>query len=67
MKKIFLMFAFVATVFVANAQENPSTGDYFDGLTRPLTFNRMIPPHALEVHSVKRYISFFRPLSAMWI
>ena len=54
MKKIILMFAFVATVFAANAQEtvvstNPSTGDYFDGLTRPLTFNRMIPPHALEV------------------
>ena len=49
MIKIFLMFAFVATVFAANAQENPSMGDYFDGLTRPLTFNRMIPPHALEV------------------
>lgn len=54
MKKFFLMFAFVATVFAANAQEtevsiNPSTGDYFNGLTRPLTFNRMIPPHALEV------------------
>jgi len=54
MKKVFLMFAFVATVFAANAQEtevsaNPSTGDYFDGLTRPLTFNRMIPPYALEV------------------
>lgn len=49
MKKILLMFAFVATVFAANAQENPSTGDYFDGFTRPLTFNRMIPPHALEV------------------
>ena len=26
-----------------------SKGDYFDGLTRPLTFNRMIPPYALEV------------------
>lgn len=59
MKKIFLIFAFVATVFVANAQEttvnetvtttSPSTGDYYQGLTRPLTFNRMIPPHALEV------------------
>ncbi len=59
MKKIFLMFAFVATVFAANAQEttvnetltrtSPSTGDYYQGLTRPLTFNRMIPPHALEV------------------
>ena len=47
-------------VFTANAQEvveekttvtqtNPSTGDYFEGLTRPLTFNRMIPPYALEV------------------
>ena len=23
--------------------------DYFDGLTRPVTFNRMIPPYALEV------------------
>ncbi len=59
MKKIFLMFAFVATVLAANAQEttvnetltrtSPSTGDYYQGLTRPLTFNRMIPPHALEV------------------
>lgn len=49
MKKIFLMFAFVATVFATQAQENPSTGDYFDGLTRPLIFNRMIPPYALEV------------------
>lgn len=28
---------------------SPSTGDYFQGLTRPLTFNRMIPPYALEV------------------
>lgn len=49
MRKIIMMFAFVATVCAANAQENPSTGDYFDGLTRPLTFNRMIPPYALEV------------------
>ncbi len=59
MKKIFLMFAFLATVCAANAQEitvnetatttSPSTGDYYQGFTRPLTFNRMIPPYALEV------------------
>lgn len=58
MKKIFLMFAFVAAVCAAHAQETgkaiennaaPTTGDYFDGLTRPLTFDRMIPPYALEV------------------
>lgn len=44
----------VGCIFTANAQEtesvsSPSKGDYFDGLTRPLTFNRMIPPYALEV------------------
>jgi len=59
MKKIFLMLAFVATVCAANAQEttvkeavtttSPSTGDYYQGFTRPLTFDRMIPPHALEI------------------
>lgn len=60
MKKYFLMFAFVATVFAVNAQEasnetvtvtqtTPTTGDYYQGFTRPLTFDRMIPPYALEV------------------
>lgn len=62
MKKIFLMLAIIAGVMTANAQEventeavketvttSPTTGDYFQGFTRPLTFNRMIPPYALEV------------------
>ncbi|GHT55420.1 hypothetical protein FACS189446_6680 [Bacteroidia bacterium] len=53
MKQIFLMLAFIASIFTANAQENvqnnPSTGDLFSGLTRPLTFNRMIPSYALEI------------------
>ncbi|GHT32440.1 conjugative transposon protein TraN [Bacteroidia bacterium] len=53
------MLAFVVSAFAANAQEKttdtvavqtmPSTGDYYQGYTRPLTFNRMIPPYALEV------------------
>lgn len=30
-------------------KRSPSTGDLFDGLTRPITFDRMIPPYALEV------------------
>jgi len=49
MKRIFLALACIGCILTANAQENPSTGDYFDGLTRPMTFNRMIPPYALEV------------------
>jgi conjugative transposon TraN protein len=62
MKQILLALAIVGCVFTANAQETvqenkqeierlnfPTKGDYFDGLTRPLTFNRMIPPYALEV------------------
>jgi conjugative transposon TraN protein len=49
MKKIILMLAFTAMLFAVNAQEKPTTGDYYNGLTRPLTFDRMIPPYALEV------------------
>jgi conjugative transposon TraN protein len=49
MKHVFLTLALAAGVLTANAQENATTGDLFDGLTRPLTFNRMIPPYALEV------------------
>jgi conjugative transposon TraN protein len=58
MNRIFVMLALAASSFTAHAQENnnaaavpssPSTGDYFQGYTRPLTFNRMIPPYALEV------------------
>lgn len=58
MKRIFIILAFMAGAFAVSAQEKtnsssmktmPSTGDYFQGLTRPLTFNQMIPPYALEV------------------
>ena len=37
------------TLQPAEGMHSPSTGDYFNGLTRPLTFDRMIPPYALEV------------------
>ena len=37
------------TETVTTVQTSPSTGDYYQGYTRPLTFNRMIPPYALEV------------------
>ena len=49
MKAIFLTLALLASLISVNAQEQSSTGDLFNGLTRPLTFNRMIPPYALEV------------------
>ncbi|KAF5054104.1 hypothetical protein DSECCO2_391610 [anaerobic digester metagenome] len=54
MKRFLLLIAVSIGIFTVNAQEtdvkiNPSTGDYYEGLTRPLTFNRMIPPYALEV------------------
>jgi conjugative transposon TraN protein len=54
MKRIFIVLAFVAGIFTAlhaqeQVQNSPTRGDLFNGLTRPLTFNRMIPPYALEV------------------
>jgi conjugative transposon TraN protein len=53
MKQLLLMIALVACV-ISNAQQSvpensPTTGDLFGGFTRPLTFNRMIPPYGLEV------------------
>jgi conjugative transposon TraN protein len=60
MKRFIFALAIFGCIFTANAQEvetteetknvsSPSKGDYFDGLTRPVTFNRMIPPYALEI------------------
>ena len=59
MKRIFLMLILAVSVFAANAQEinqdtvivetSPTKGEYYQGFTRPLTFDRMIPPYALEV------------------
>lgn len=58
MKRIILMLTLGVSLFTANAQTvtgdtvlstKPTTGDYYAGFTRPLTFDRMIPPYALEV------------------
>lgn len=64
MKKIILMLTLIVSTFTAHAQEvsqdtstqdtiivhtKPTTGDFYESFTRPLTFDRMIPPYALEV------------------
>ena len=57
MKQFFLTLALIAGILQVNAQivqeNNPTTGDLFSGFTRPLTFNRMIPPYALELTFAK--------------
>lgn len=47
MKKILLMLAFVAGAAGATAQQ--TEGDLYHGLTKKLTFDRMIPPYGIEV------------------
>lgn len=58
MKRILIILVVLASSFISIAQEKakdnseksmPSAGDYFQGLTRPLTFDKMIAPYALEV------------------
>jgi conjugative transposon TraN protein len=62
MKRILIILVVLASSFISIAQEKtkdnpeksmPSTGDYFQGLTRPLTFDKMIAPYALEVTIAK--------------
>ena len=67
MKKILLALAFIGCMFAAHAQEKPSTGDLYDGLTRPLTFNRVIPPYALEVTFSKTvHVIFPSAVTSIW-
>lgn len=47
MKQFLFIIAFAAIAFTTNAQTN--TGDLYEGLTRKLTYDRMIPPYGLEV------------------
>jgi conjugative transposon TraN protein len=60
MKQIFLIVACLAIVYSVKAQEEfpeevqqqqkmPSTGDLYEGMTRKISFDRMIPPYGLEV------------------
>ncbi|MDR3652158.1 MAG: conjugative transposon protein TraN [Paludibacter sp.] len=47
MKKFLLTMALMMSLFAVHAQE--TTGDLYQGLTKKLTFDRMIPPRGLEV------------------
>lgn len=50
MKKVFSVFALMmGIVSVAMAQTSDNTGDLFEGYTKKITYDRMIPPHGLEV------------------
>ena len=52
MKQFLLTLAILASILTtvcAQDYERPTTGDLFNGFTRPLTYNRMIPPYALEI------------------
>ena len=49
MKRTVLAIALMLGAVCANAQETTSTGDLYQGLTRKIAFERMIPPHGLEV------------------
>ena len=50
MKKVLSILALMmGIVSVATAQTSDNTGDLFEGYTKKITYDRMIPPHGLEV------------------
>lgn len=64
MKKYIIAFVWMLTVITVNAQTvettkdmqedlqqvlKPTYGDYYEGLSKKITFDRMIPPYGLEV------------------
>lgn len=53
MKKVLFAIATMLAVVTANAQEKQETkvtsGDYYEGYTKKVSYDRMIPPYGLEV------------------
>jgi conjugative transposon TraN protein len=49
MKKVFAAFALMLGIVSVASAQTDSTGDLFDGYTRKITYDRMVPPHGLEV------------------
>ena len=49
MKKVFAAFALMMGIVSVASAQTDSTGDLFDGYTRKITYDRMIPSHGLEV------------------
>ena len=61
MKKIFVMLALTTDIYPQ--QED---GDIYHGLTKKLTFDRMIPPYGLEVTYDKTNHIIF-PACGSWL
>ena len=49
MKKVFAAFALMMGIVSVASAQTDNTGDLFDGYTRKITYDRMVPPHGLEV------------------
>jgi conjugative transposon TraN protein len=49
MKRILFMVAFATTLISVQAQSKPSTGDLYQGMTRKIMYDRVIPPYGVEV------------------
>ncbi|MDR1984741.1 MAG: conjugative transposon protein TraN [Prevotellaceae bacterium] len=65
MKQIFLMIALAITMS-ATAQQQPSTGDLYNGMTRKIEYDRMIPPYGIEV-SFNKTVHIIFPSSVSYV
>ena len=71
MKQFFIIFALIACVVTATAKQTaqqgqPSTGDLYNGLTRKIEYNRMIPPYGIEV-SFNKTVHVIFPSSVRYV
>ena len=49
MKKVFSILALMMGIVSVASAQTDNTGDLFEGYTKKITYDRMIPPHGLEV------------------
>ncbi|SBV90417.1 conjugative transposon protein TraN [uncultured Dysgonomonas sp.] len=81
MKKYIIAFVWMLTVITVNAQTvettkemqedlqqilKPTYGDYYEGLSKKITFDRMIPPYGLEV-TFEKTVHIIFPASIRYV
>lgn len=81
MKKYIIAFVLMLVTFTANAQTEdrvqdiqqdlqqvlkPTYGDYYEGLSKKITFDRMIPPYGLEV-TFEKTVHIIFPASIRYV
>lgn len=66
MKQLIIVFIFISVAILHGEAQQNASGDYFQGLTKTITYDRMIPPYGLEV-SFEKTVHIIFPSAVKYV